>query len=79
MIMEKRVDIGLKVVYAIGFAVVSILLGFFFNGTRETSLKACEMGYENTKEIAVLKNEYKNIDLRLSSMDIKLDKLLTKQ
>ena len=74
--MEKRNDIGLKVGYFILTAVIGIVLSLFFNKTFSIAENAAAMGYENSKDIAILKTEYKNIDIRLVGIDNKLDKLL---
>ena len=73
---ERRQDIGLKMVYVILTAIITLLLSVFFNKTYTIAEQAIELGHENEKEIAVVQQCIRNIDLILAKMDIKLDTLL---
>ena len=77
-IMEKRNDIGLKLVYVILTAMLTLLLSVFFNKTYNIACEASERGYSNEKNIAVLQQSYKEIDRRLCGIDTKLDTLIAK-
>lgn len=74
---ERRQDIGLKLVYVILTAVITLLLGMFFNKTYNIAEIALAMSNENKKDVAVLQQCIKGIDLSLIKMDLKLDTLLT--
>lgn len=74
---ERRQDIGLKLVYVILTAVITLLLGMFFNKTYNIAEIALAMSNENKKDVAVLQQCIKGIDLSLAKMDIKLDALLS--
>jgi len=73
---ERRQDIGLKMVYVILTAIITLLLSAFFNKTYDMAQDAYGMAQENRKNIAVAEQCYKDIDRRLTSIDYKLDKLL---
>lgn len=74
---ERRQDIGLKLIYVILTAVITLLLGMFFNKTYNIAEIALAMSNENKKDVAVLQQCIKGIDLSLIKMDLKLDTLLT--
>jgi len=73
---ERRQDIGLKIVYVILTAMITLLLSVFFNKTYTIAEQALAMGGENKKDIAVIQQCIKGIDLALTKIDIKLDTLL---
>lgn len=75
---ERRQDIGLKFVYIVLTAIITLLMTVFFNKTYNIADSASVLGNENKKDIAVLQSGYKEIDRRLCSIDIKLDRLLMK-
>lgn len=74
---ERRQDIGLKIVYVILTAIITLLMATFFNKTYTIAEQALALGNENKTEIAVVQQCIKGIDLSLAKMDIKLDTLLT--
>lgn len=78
VLTERRQDIGLKFVYVILTAIITLLMSVFFNKTYTIAESASTLGYENKKDIAVLQNSYTNIDRRLATIDIKIDRLLIK-
>ena len=73
---ERRQDIGLKIVYVIFTALITLLLSVFFNKTYTIAETALAMGNENKTNIAVIQQCIKGIDSSLAKMDIKLDTLL---
>lgn len=73
---ERRQDIGLKMVYVILTAIITLLLSVFFNKTYDMASAASALAQDNKKDIAVAQQCYKDIDRRLSSIDFKIDKLL---
>jgi len=76
--MEKRNDVGLKLVHVILTAMITLLLSIFFNKTYNVAEEASRKGYANEKNIAVLQQSYTEIDRRLLGIDIKLDRLIAK-
>jgi len=76
---ERRQDIGLKMVYVILTAIITLLLSIFFNKTYTIAEQALTIGNENKKDVAVLQQCIKGIDLSLTKMDLKLDTLLTRK
>ena len=74
---DRRQDIGLKMVYVVLTAIITLLMAVFFNKTYSIAADAAEIGQENRKDIAVLQQCIKTIELNLAKMDIKLDTLLT--
>jgi len=76
---ERRQDIGLKMVYVILTAIITLLMAIFFNKTYSIADQALAMSNENKKDIAVLAQCIKGIDLSLIRMDLKLDNLLLKK
>ena len=74
---DRRQDIGLKMVYVILTAIITLLMSVFFNKTYSIAIEASKMGTDNSRDIAVLQQCIKTIDLNLAKMDIKLDTLLT--
>ena len=76
---ERRQDIGLKMVYVILTAIITLLMAIFFNKTYSIADQALVMSNENKKDIAVLQQCIKGIDLSLIRMDLKLDNLLLKK
>ncbi len=75
---ERRQDIGLKFVYVVLTAIITLLMSVFFNKTYTIAESAAALGQDNKKDIAVLQNSYSNIDRRLATIDIKIDRLLIK-
>ena len=73
---ERRQDIGLKMVYVILTAIITLLMATFFNKTYSIAENALAMSNENKTNIAVLQQCIRGIDLSLTKMDIKLDTLL---
>jgi hypothetical protein len=73
---ERRQDIGLKIVYVILTAIITLLMAVFFNKTYTIAEQALTMSNENKTNIAVLQQCIKSVDLALVKMDIKLDTLL---
>jgi hypothetical protein len=73
---ERRQDIGLKFVYSILTAIIVFLMTTHFNKVSAKADNAEIMGYETKKDVAVLQGGYKEIERRLCSIDIKIDKLL---
>ena len=76
MMQERRQDVGLKMVYVILTAIITLLLSVFFNKTYDMANSAYGMAQDNKKDIAVTQQCYKDIDRRLASIDFKLDKLI---
>ena len=74
---DRRQDVGLKLVYVVLTAIITLLLSLFFNKTYNLAETAAAVGSENKKDIAVLQQCIKGIDLSLAKMDIKLDTLLS--
>ena len=74
---ERRQDIGLKFVYVILTATITLLMATFFNKTYTIAEEARVGVSEAKKDIAVLQQCIKGIDSFLAKMDIKLDTLLT--
>ena len=73
---ERRQDIGLKIVYVILTAIITLLMAVFFNKTYSIAESALTLGNENKIDIAVLKQCVKGIDISLTKIDLKLDTLL---
>ena len=73
---ERRQDVGLKMVYVILTAIITLLMSVFFNKTYSIAVEAVKAGQDNSKDIAVLQQCIKGIDLNLAKIDIKLDTLL---
>jgi len=73
---ERRQDIGLKIVYVILTAIITLLMAVFFNKTYNTAEAALALGNENKVNIAVLQQCIKTIDLSLIRMELKIDTLL---
>lgn len=74
--IERRKDVGLKVLYGIFFLLISFLLSIiFFETYRKAEASLINSG-RNETEIAVLKETNKNINKNLDSMNCKLDMLL---
>jgi hypothetical protein len=76
MINERRNDVGLKMVYVILTAIITLLLSIFFNKTFETATGAMALGNENKKDIAVIQECIKGVNINLEKMDKKLDRIL---
>jgi len=74
---ERRQDIGLKIVYVILTAIITLLMAVFFNKTYSVAEDARIGVAETKKDIAVLQQCIKGIDFSLVKMDLKLDTLLT--
>lgn len=74
---ERRQDIGLKMVYVILTAIITLLMAVFFNKTYSTAEDARAGVAEVKKDVAVLQQCIKGIDLSLVKMDLKLDTLLS--
>lgn len=77
-LMERRTDVGLKIVYVILTAIITLVLSLFFNKTYNLAESASTMSYEVKQDVAVLQSEFKNINSKLEKIDIKIDKLLYK-
>ena len=75
---ERRQDVGLKMVYVILTAIITLLLSVFFNKTYSLAEEAYEKSYTNQKDVAVLNQCYKDIDRRLIGIDFKIDTVLAK-
>lgn len=73
---ERRQDVGLKIIYSLLTGIIAIMLTVFFMKTFTTAEQALAMGNENGKNVAVLQQCIKTIDLYLAKMDMKLDTLL---
>lgn len=73
---ERRQDIGLKMVYVVLTAIITLLLSVFFNKTYSIAIEANNLGQDNRKDVAVLQQCIKGIDFSLAKMDLKLDTLL---
>lgn len=76
---ERRQDVGLKMVYVILTAIITLLMATFFNKTYNISEAALAMGNDNRKDIAVQKECIETIKLSLIKMDLKLDNILLKK
>jgi len=74
---DRRQDVGLKIVYALLTGIIAIMLTVFFMKTYNLAEGATDLSQENKKDIAVLQQCIKGIDLSLAKMDIKLDTLLS--
>lgn len=75
---ERRQDIGLKMVYVVLTAIITLLMAVFFNKTYSIAEQALVMGNENKKDIAVVQQWLKTLDLNLIRMDLKLDTIVSK-
>jgi hypothetical protein len=75
--VDRRQDVGLKIVYVILTALITLLLTVFFNKTYTIAEQALAMSNDNKKDVAVIQQCIKGIDLSLTKMDLKLDTLLT--
>ena len=73
---ERRQDVGLKIVYVILTAIITLLLTMFFSKTYSVAETALAMSNDNKTKVAVLEQCIKTIDLSLTKMDLKLDTLL---
>jgi len=73
---ERRKDVGLKLIYVILTALITLLLSIFFNKTYDTAVAAMNLGNENKKDIAVIQECIKSVNSNLFKMDGKLDTLL---
>ena len=73
---DRRNDIGLKLVYVILTAIITLLLSVFFNKTYSIAEEARALSNDNKTAIAVNQQCIKSIDLSLTKMDLKLDTLL---
>ena len=76
---DRRQDIGLKMVYGLLCTIITILLMLFFNKTYGLAETAQKLSNENKKDIAVMQQCIKAIDLNLVKIDFKLDTLLEKR
>jgi hypothetical protein len=74
---ERRQDIGLKLMYVIFTAILTLLLATFFNKTYTIAEEAKNGLSVTNVKVAVLEQCIKGIDLALAKMDIKLDTLLS--
>lgn len=74
---ERRQDVGLKLVYALLTGIIAIMMTVFFMKTYNLAEGAESLSQENRKDIAVLQQCIKGIDLSLVKMDLKLDTLLS--
>jgi hypothetical protein len=73
---ERRTDVGLKLIYVILTAIITLMLSVFFNKTYETACAAERLSYENKKDIAVIQQCFTDVERRLTGMDGKLDVLI---
>lgn len=76
MTEERRKDIGLKFVYVVLTAIITLLMSVFFNKTYEAAIAAMSLGNENKREIAVMQECIKSVNNNLSKIDYKLDTIL---
>ena len=73
---ERRQDIGLKIVYVILTAIITLLMSTFFNKTYNIAEIALAQSNENKKDVAVLQQCFREIDRRLTAIDGKLDRIV---
>jgi predicted DNA-binding protein YlxM (UPF0122 family) len=73
---ERRKDVGMKTMYVILTALITLLLSIFFNKTYDQSVSAMTLGNENKKDIAVIQECIKSVNSSLNKMDEKLDLLV---
>jgi len=78
MLQERRVDVGLKMVYSLLTGIIAIMLTVFFMKTYNLAEGSMELGHENKKDVAVLQSNFSEISRRLVAIDVKLDKILIK-
>lgn len=76
MTEERRKDVGLKLVYVILTAIITLLMSIFFSKTYETAIAAMSLGNENKRDIAVLQECIRSVNTNLVKMDSKLDTLV---
>ncbi len=76
VIKERRRDIGLKLLYVIGGAVITLMLWAFLQKTFEKADYALALGNENKKDIAVIQETVKGINKNFDTVNGKLDLLL---
>lgn len=74
---DRRQDVGLKLVYSLLTGVIAVMLTVFFIKTYNLAEGAQSLSQENRKDVAVLQQCVKSIDLTLIKMDLKLDTILT--
>lgn len=58
---ERRQDIGLKMVYVILTAIITLLLTMFFNKTYQLAESASILSFENKKDVAVIQECISNV------------------
>lgn len=75
---DRRQDIGLKMVYVILTAIITLLMSIFFNKTYNMAVEAYQGVNNANKDIAVLQSNFSEISRRLTQIDIKIDKILLK-
>ena len=73
---ERRSDVGLKLIYGIAGALIMFVLSLFFNHTYGMAVNAQDIAQDNRTKVAVLEQTYKDIDRRLQSIDLKMDRLV---
>ncbi len=73
---ERRQDIGLKMVYVILTAIITLLLSVFFNRTYEMAVEAHQIATIATKDVAVANQCISEVNRRLGSIENKIDKLI---
>ena len=73
---ERRQDVGLKIVYVVLTAIITLLMATFFSKTYNVAETALAMSNENKRDVAVLQQCIKGIDSSLAKIDFKLDALL---
>ncbi len=75
--LERRKDVGMKMIYVILTALITLLLSIFFNKTYNTAVEAMALGNENKKDIAVIQECIRSVNKNLEKIDFKIDKLIT--
>ena len=73
---DRRQDVGLKLVYSLLTGIIAMMLTVFLMKTFSTAEEARAGVADAKRDIAVLQQCIKGIDVSLVKMDIKLDKIL---
>jgi hypothetical protein len=73
---DRRNDLGSKLMYTIMTAVIALGLGAFLTRTLSIAEEGRNMGFENSKDIAVIQTIGSELREQMKCIDVKLDRLL---
>lgn len=75
---DRRNDVGGKIVTGVMIALLTFLLTLFFSKTYDIAEKGYAMGFENSRDVAVLQANQKTIIKGIECISVKLDSLMYK-